>query len=282
MTKRFSAYFGLVLVLLATATGCSKSEPPRSSAPAVAAPPADIIPSSGGGGGANAAPTVRARALTVDASLTVDDVDARAAALRDAAEAAGGYVADATIGGEHEERNGHMELHVPATALTPFLAKFKAAGDVTNYNERAEDVTDQRTDLKARLKNARAQESRIQELMTTKTATLADTIEAEKELARVRENIERMDAQDRALDGRVAMATIRVNLQTRQSEAWKTPGASISRAAGNGVRGAAAVFTFAAMAIVTVAPTMIPIVLAIFAMVVAARAYGRRKRAQLA
>lgn len=278
MTTRFSQhvrYFALVLLVLSALTGCSKREPAQASASA-STPPAEVIPSSGGG------TALRARALTVDTSLTVDDVDARTRTLRDAAEAAGGYVADATITGEHDERSGRLELHVPASALGPFLAKVRAVGETTSYVERAEDVTEQRTDLKARLKNARTQEARIQELMTQKTSTLAEVIEAEKELARVRENIERMDAQDRSLDGRVAMATVHVSMQTSSVEAWRTPGTSIARAAGGGLRGAAAVFTFLAMAFVTVAPTLFPILLAVLAMVSLARLHGRRKRVALA
>jgi hypothetical protein len=277
MTTRFSQYFryfALALVLFAALTGCSKREPAQATASA-ASPPADLIPSSGKN------PAVRARALTVDTALTVDDVDVRTRTLRDATENAGGYVADATISGEHDERTGRLELHVPASSLAPLLAKVTALGDVTSYVERAEDVTEQHTDLKARLKNARTQEARIQELMAQKTSTLGEIIEAEKELARVRENIERMDAEDRALSGRVAMATVHVSLQTKTVEAWRTPGTSIARAAASGLRGAAAVFTFLAMAFVTVAPTLLPIVLLVLAMWSLVHMYGRRKRAAL-
>lgn len=270
-SSRHLQYFALVMVLLAALTGCSKREPAQASSSA-SSPPAGVVPAFGG------APLTRTRALDVNTSLTVDDVDARARTLRDAAIAAGGYVADESTSGEHDERFARAELHVPAAALTPFLAKVAALGETTSYVERAEDVTEQRTDLTARLKNARTQEARIQELMTHKTSTLGEIIEAEKELARVRENIERMEAQDRTLDGRIAMATVHVSLQTKATEAWRTPGSSIAHAAQGGVRGAAAVFTFAAMAFVTVAPTLIPILLAVFAMVSLARVYGRRKQ----
>ncbi len=223
-------------------------------------------------------PTVRARAVSVDTTLVVTDVEARERALREATESVGGYVADATMSGERDERSGHMELHVPADALGPFMTRISGMGEVTGYSERAEDVTDQRTDLKARLKNARTQEARVQELMTQKTSTLGEIIEAEKELARVRENIERMDAQDRTLDGRITFATVRISLQTKTVESWRSPGQSIGRSASNGAHGAASIFMFLAMAFVTLAPTLVPIGLAILAIWSLIRVHGRRKQ----
>lgn len=260
----------LVVLLLAALTGCSRRGPsPGASA---STPPSDVPATAG------SAPTVRARAVTIDTTLTVTDVDARERALREITESAGGYVTDATMAGEHDERSGHMELHIPADSLAAFLGKLSGMGEVTGYTERAENVTDQRTDLKARLKNARTQEARIQELMTQKTSTLGETIEAEKELARVRENIERMDAQDRTLDGRVTFATVRISLLTTTVEPWRAPGTSIARAASNGAHGAASIFMFLAMAFVTIAPTLIPIGLAVLAAWSVVRVFGRRKQ----
>jgi hypothetical protein len=264
--SRFS-WLGFVMLVLVALSGCAKKEAsPASAAPQVASE------------GQPTSAQTRARALNVDTSLVVDDVEAPMRSIRDAVDASGGYVADAAMSGEDDERTARFDLRIPADALKPFMAKVSAVGKVTGYSERAEDVTDQRTDLKARLKNARTQEARIQDLMEKKTSTLGEIIEAEKELARVRENIERLDAQDRTMDGRVSFATVHVNLATRNVEAWRTPGSSIAHAATAGMRGAAAVFVFLAMAFVTVAPTLVPFVLVLFAAFALVRTVARRRR----
>ncbi len=220
----------------------------------------------------------RDRAITVSTTLTVREVEVSTKTLREAAERAGGYVADAHISGADASRISQLDLRVPATSLPAFLATVAAAGETVSYSERAEDVTEQRADVKARLGNARAQEKRILELMSTKASTLGETIEAEKELARIRENIERLDAQERAVDGSIALATVHVSLGMRSIDAWRTPGQSIGRAAAAGLRGAAACAVYLAMALVAVAPTLLPIALLAFAVVVVFRRRAQHKR----
>lgn len=227
-------------------------------------------------------PQVRARAITVDTSLTVGDVDASARTLRDALERSGGYVADANMSGLGDDRSAMLDLRVPAPALRPFLATLAGSGETGSYSERSEDVTEQITDLKARLGNARAQEKRILELMSVKAATLAETIEAEKELSRIRETIERLDAQDRNVETRVSYVTVRVSLKGRTVDAWRAPGSSIARAAATGVRGAAAFFVYVGMALAVVLPTILPMGLLVFGLFVVLRARAAKKRAALA
>lgn len=269
-----SSFFGFLLLfaVLTLGTGCAKASRAHDEGLAPSSTPA----------APGTVPQVRARAITVDTSLTVGNVDASARTLRDALERSGGYVADANMSGLGDERVAMLDLRVPAQALKPFLATLAGTGETASYTERAEDVTDQLTDLKARLGNARAQEKRILELMSAKTANLAETIEAEKELSRIRESIERLDAQDRNVETRVSYVTVRVSLKGQTADAWRSPGASIARATATGVRGAAAFFVYVGMALAMVLPTLLPIGLLVFGFVFAVRARGNKKRAALA
>ncbi len=270
-----SSLFGLLLliVILTFGTGCAKASRPHDEG---------LAPSSAPAAAPGTVPQVRARAITVDTSLTVGDVDASARTLRDALERSGGYVADANMSGLGDERVAVLDLRVPAQALKPFLATLAGTGETASYTERSEDVTEQITDLKARLGNARAQEKRILELMSVKTATLVETIEAEKELSRIRETIERLDAQDRNVETRVSYATVRVSLKGRTPDAWRSPGSSIARAAATGVRGAAAFFVYVGMALAMILPTLLPIGLLVVGLLFAIRARGNKKRAAFA
>ena len=259
----------LLLVLLVVGAGCGK----RSADDLASAPPAAAA--------SGPVSAKRDRAVVVETSITVNEVEASTARIREATEQAGGYVANANLSGNDEARSSRLEVRVPAAALRPFLATVASTGEVVTFSERADDVTNQRADVKARLGNARAQEKRILELMATKTSTLGETIEAEKELARVRETVEQLDAQERTVDSSVAFATVHVSLQLRGVDSWRTPGKSISRAASSGMRGAAAFFVFVVMAIVTVAPTLLPIGLVVAAIVFFLRKRADRKRLAL-
>jgi hypothetical protein len=75
-----------------------------------------------------------------------------------------------------------------------------------------EEVSDQYVDLQARLKSARATEQRLIELLGTRTGKLQDVLEAERELARVRGEIESMQGQSAILVHRVNYATVQVDL----------------------------------------------------------------------
>lgn len=257
-----------LVALVALLSGCRKSDAPGDSSALSAPAAASATPA-----GAVAAP--RSRAITVDTTLKVGDVDTTARTVREALERSGGYVADASSSGTGDDRTAHFDVRVPAESLRAFLAAIAGTGETASYTERTEDVTDQVTDLKARLTNARAQEKRVLELMATRTSGLGEVLEAEKELARIRETIERLDAQDRAIGARVSYATVRVSIVPHAVPAFRTPGKSIAHAAETGLKGAAAFFVYAAMAVVTVGPTLLP-----FALLVVAVMFVMRRRAE--
>lgn len=248
--------------MLLAGAGCGRAA--KDAAPAAASAPAEAS----GGGGASArtraddAPLAdRALIVTVDTSIRVASVDEAAREIRAAVERSGGYISDSSVNGDGESRSGHLELRVPAKGVSSLRASFAKLGEVTSDSEKVEDVTESRADLKARLANARVQEKRILAIMGERAGSIAEVIAAEHELARVRETIERLEAQERAMDGKIAMATVRVSLSgPAAAAAWETPGPSLAKAARSGARGAAAIAVYGAMAFVTVAPTLLPIV----------------------
>jgi len=254
----------LAFVLLLLATGCSRS--------ASAPPPSATATTSSGD-------VSRARVVTADIALTVDRVDEVIAKLRDEVERGGGWIADANVYGDPGERSAHVDVRVPAKDLKKLRGVLAAYGEITSHSEHVQDVTESRADLDARLHNARIQEKRIVELLTSRTGTLSEIIEAEKELARVRENVERLEAQKNALSTQIEFATVRVSIATRTTPAWQTPGTSLKRAGANGLRAGAAFAVYGGMALVTIAPTVAPIAIVVIGLVLAIR---RRRRVAFA
>jgi hypothetical protein len=263
--RRFRLVF-VALFCALFALACSKRDAaPASPAPAVAAK-------------SNPVAVGRSLVVTEDLRVTVADVDAASSRVRAEVLRVGGFVADANASGKDEDRVARLVLRVPVDKLADVRAALGGAGEITSDNEKVEDVTDERVDLKARLRNARVQEQRIVEIMTSKAGTIAETIDAERELARVRETIERLEAQERSLDGRVELATVHVTLSAPPLVAWHSPGKSIASAASAGMRAAAAFFTYAAMTLAACLPTLAPLFAVGFAIAFFVR---RRRRAAM-
>lgn len=267
---------GLVVLALAlsVATGCSRED--KSSSPSAVA----AAPAAQGGEMKAGAPVAAGRALvvTMNLGITVADVDQSRTTIRAEVERAGGYIADASTSGNNRERSVRLELRIPADKVQGVRAALGRVGEITSDVEKVQDVTEERADLEARLHNARISEKRILEIMATKTGAIAEVIEAEKEVSRIRESIERMEGQKRSLDGRIDLATVHLTLTGQPGpSAWQTPGKSIASAARGGVRAAAAAGVYAIMAFVAVAPVLLPIAALVMGIVLALR--GRRRAA---
>jgi hypothetical protein len=149
------------------------------------------------------------------ASLTIlaTNYDEASAAIEKLAAAHGGYVekldAKAQTGNAREIS---AALRIPTKQLDGFLADVRKLGHVEEETRSNEEVSDQYVDLQARLKSARATEQRLIELLGTRTGKLEDVLEAERELARVRGEIEGMQGQSAILVHRVNYATVQVEL----------------------------------------------------------------------
>jgi anti-sigma factor RsiW len=149
------------------------------------------------------------------ASLTIlaTNYDEARAAIEKLAAAHGGYVerldAKAQTG---NARDLTAALRIPTKQLEEFLVDVRKLGHVEEETRSNEEVSDQYVDLQARLKSARATEQRLIELLGTRTGKLQDVLEAERELARIRGEIESMQGQSTILVHRVNYATVQVDL----------------------------------------------------------------------
>ena len=102
--------------------------------------------------------------------------------------------------------------------LDHFLQKVRALGDLKNQTLGTEDVTKAYFDTDARLKNARVMEQRLIEMLKTKTGKVADLLQVEKELGRVREEIEKMQGELKYWDSQVQFATVTISLAEKDME----------------------------------------------------------------
>ncbi len=216
-------------VNMAPAAGGSEA---RASVPAMAMGGA-IAPQSGGGGRmgqmmkgpngeAGGGPRLELIAdsqpdgyLIRNATVTVEVKDVRKAeeALTNDVRQEGGYMA-----GMHESvdalgaRQVELQVRVPYTRLNGTLDTLDGLGRVLDRQVDAEDVTEEYVDSSSTLRNLQRTEERLLAHLS-QTGRLADTLLVEKELNRVRQEIERLQGRLRYLGHRVAFSTITATLK---------------------------------------------------------------------
>ena len=150
---------------------------------------------------------------TVTLRIVAKDFDSARPAvdriLRDVSGFVGQISASAARG---SARSLTATLRVPADRLDAALAALKGLGQVVEESQGGDDVTEQAVDLDARLTNARNTEKRLTDVLQHRTGKVGDVLEVEREIARVRGEIERMDAERQNLARRVAYATVTLEI----------------------------------------------------------------------
>jgi hypothetical protein len=130
-----------------------------------------------------------------------------------------GYVATTN---SQKQANGKLRGQVIVKVLPEnldrFLQKVRGLGELKNQTLGTEDVTKAYFDTDARLKNAHVMEQRLIDMLKTKTGKVADLLQVEKELGRVREEIEKMQGQLKYWDSQVQFATVTISLAEKDME----------------------------------------------------------------
>ncbi|HWY51816.1 MAG TPA: DUF4349 domain-containing protein [Chthoniobacterales bacterium] len=130
-----------------------------------------------------------------------------------------GYVA--TTSSEKQENGklkGEIVVKVLPENLDRFLQKIRGLGELKNQTLGTEDVTKNYFDTEARLKNARVMESRLIDMLKKKSDDINDLLQVEKELGRVREQIEQMQGELKFWDSQVQFATVTISLAEKDLE----------------------------------------------------------------
>jgi len=113
---------------------------------------------------------------------------------------------------------GQVIVKVLPENLDRFLQKLRSLGELKNQTLGTEDVTKAYFDTDARLKNAHVMEQRLIDMLKTKTGKVSDLLQVEKELGRVREEIEKMQGELKYWDSQVQFATVTISLAEKDME----------------------------------------------------------------
>jgi hypothetical protein len=185
---------------------------------------------SGQGGSAPAAVVVPSSMIIRNgsASVLVDSLELGIAAVQQLATRYGGYVGNTSLSaGDYQVRSATLELKIPAARFDSAIVGLKPIGKVESVSSTAEDVGEEFVDVTARVANAKRLEDRLVALLATRTGKLEDVLAVERELSRVREEIERYEGRLRYLTSRVATSTLSITVHERAPLVSATPGENV-------------------------------------------------------
>jgi chromosome segregation ATPase len=168
-------------------------------------------------------------ARAVSLSIAVKDFGAARASLDSILLRHRGYAAQLSAAtAENAPRTLQASLRIPAPELAAALAELKALGRVESETQSGDEVTQQHTDLAARIQNSRETEERMRAILEQRTGKIEDVLQVEEEIARVRGEIESMEAEQQALEHRVDFASVDLQLAEEYKAALNPPSASVS------------------------------------------------------
>jgi hypothetical protein len=192
-------------------------------------------------------------ARSADLELAALDIEAARQAMDALANRHHGYIGSINVRMDSGGRTISGSLVVPSPELAATLDELRRIGRVVSESQAGQDVTDRMVDLDAHLSNARIAEQRLKEILQQRPGKVSEVLEVEREVARVRGEIEKMDAERKNLAARVEFSTISVKV----SEPADAPSHGLGTAALEGWRTLAESLTGIAAFLLTAGPSVL-------------------------
>ncbi len=146
-------------------------------------------------------------------SLSVEDTRNKVAQIRALVNDLDGLIDSSNV---YELREGQygarMTLRVPEKHFEAVLDQLEDLGKATDIQTQLEDVTMHYVDLRSRLDNQKSQEERLKEILDM-AESVEDVLEVEKELHRIRGEIESMTARLTRMEDQINYSTIHVSIR---------------------------------------------------------------------
>jgi hypothetical protein len=120
-------------------------------------------------------------------------------------------------------------VRLPSAQADSGLAELKTVGQLMEESQSSSDITAEYVDLAARLSNAQNSEQRLLGLLRDRAGDLQAVIAMEREIASVREQIERMQAQQKNLANKVEFVTVQIEVREEYRAQLETPAPAPSR-----------------------------------------------------
>jgi hypothetical protein len=150
--------------------------------------------------------------VTGQIEAAASDVDALVHAVRARVQEAGGHVMNEEVSGTARDTpRATLRLRLPAPEVAPLCDWLATHSQVLARHLGAQDVAREYLDEELALHNLRTTLDRLEEI-AAQDGKLADVLEIEREMNRVRGEIERLEGSHRALGDQVALATVDLSI----------------------------------------------------------------------
>jgi Domain of unknown function (DUF4349) len=154
--------------------------------------------------------------------LEADDPEKVARALRGEVERLGGRVVSERVDGAAASWRALIRLRLPPAQVDAAVAWLERQGEVTSKRIESTDVSRTLFDQEIALGNLKVTLERLRKLLDAGGLSMKDILAVEKEMTRLRGEIERIAGEKRWLEDRVALATIDITVSRREGAAGLT------------------------------------------------------------
>ena len=151
-----------------------------------------------------------------------------------------GYAARLRMAGRRTGSVLSATLRVPSTELGSTIGELKSLGQVEQEEQAADEITQQRADLEARLSNVQGTLRRLQELLKKQTYPDGNVRELQRQIAAASAEVNRLQAERQASEHRVVFANVQFSLREEIAPPQESLGAQLRAAAAAGSNEAAA------------------------------------------
>jgi hypothetical protein len=177
-------------------------------------------------------------AYSAELSVATKEFAHSRASLEEILERHHGYVAKLRMVGQPAGSTLSATLRVPSTEYRAALAELKAVGLVEHEEEAADEITQQHSELEARLVNAQNEEQRIQRILQNRDDKFADWTSLERQVAMLRGEIERIQGERYSSGSRLSFANVFFSLREERTSPAETIGGKLRNAGLSGLNDA--------------------------------------------
>jgi hypothetical protein len=143
--------------------------------------------------------------------LLVKSLESAERAILDLIKDHNGFLAESNLAAQTgTQRDATWRVRVPVDHFDSFVSAVGKLGEVRTNHVGSQDVTEAFADLDARIRNKQEEEKRLLKHLSDSTGKLEDILNVERELSRVRGEVEQMQGRLRVLANRSDLSTVTI------------------------------------------------------------------------
>jgi hypothetical protein len=163
--------------------------------------------------------TARKIIYNAQVDMVVANLKSLSASLTRLVNESGGYVAETDETALAQTRgSASWKVRVPVGQFGSFLDALETLGEVRRKHLDSQDVTQEYFDVEANVSNKQQEEKRLQKHLQDSTGKLEDILKVEKELSRVRGEIEHLQGRVRYLASMSSLSTVTITASELQDD----------------------------------------------------------------